>query len=589
MNFKNKASQLIVIVCGAAVAMLLMTLFANDSTAVDGNQVAKREFFALSSICLSVVGIMTAICGKLKITIIDVLVICLAIYSVVTYHLLGSLAESRQIIILLLSALYLNIRLIFAFDKRIVRFAVICIMLSGVAESIIGIWQLLGDGVSNHNLYTVTGSFFNPGPYGGYLAVIAAIALSIVTDYYQDKFRWSVRSVIFIFSFAALFLTLLLLPASMGRTAWAAFGVSVITIAALSKQIRRYVTKHRIASVIILIVIVCGIAGAYTLKRNSANGRFVTWNIGCEAVSEKPLLGSGTGHFAHSFTEAQIHYFSSNPEMANYAGSPEYAFNELLQITIEYGIIGLLLFVAVVIISLHHLLRGNTFKRALGIGLIAMVVFSSASYPFNLLPFLITFVMMIAASSDNTKGCEVGLPIRLIIALGTTVVCVYGFIKIDSQPYREWRSVQSIYQSKNYQAVEDDYRELYPQLKDNAKFLFEYGHTLGFTGHEREAIAILERGATMSCDPMFYNIIGNCHKNLGEITAAEQSYNRAYDLLPTRVYPLYLLVKLYYESSDSIAAKIAAERVMEHKDKVESPATRQIRQEVETIYKELTK
>ena len=47
----------------------------------------------------------------------------------------------------------------------------VLIVLGGI-EAIWGLRQIYGLAVSNHSLYALTGSFYNPGPYSGYLAMI---------------------------------------------------------------------------------------------------------------------------------------------------------------------------------------------------------------------------------------------------------------------------------------------------------------------------------------------------------------------------------------------------------------------------------
>lgn len=45
------------------------------------------------------------------------------------------------------------------------------------SEAIYGLRQLYGFTSSHHSLYSLTGSFFNPGPYSGYLAMIFPLCL----------------------------------------------------------------------------------------------------------------------------------------------------------------------------------------------------------------------------------------------------------------------------------------------------------------------------------------------------------------------------------------------------------------------------
>ena len=50
-------------------------------------------------------------------------------------------------------------------------------ILYGGIEAVWGIRQVYGFTYSNHSLYALTGSFYNPGPYSGYLAMIFPICL----------------------------------------------------------------------------------------------------------------------------------------------------------------------------------------------------------------------------------------------------------------------------------------------------------------------------------------------------------------------------------------------------------------------------
>ena len=48
-------------------------------------------------------------------------------------------------------------------------------ILTGLVEAVWGMQQLHGHAYSNHSLFRLTGSFFNPGPYSGYLAVVLPV------------------------------------------------------------------------------------------------------------------------------------------------------------------------------------------------------------------------------------------------------------------------------------------------------------------------------------------------------------------------------------------------------------------------------
>ncbi len=47
----------------------------------------------------------------------------------------------------------------------------------GAVEALHGLGQIAGIYSSNHSLFVLTGTFYNPGPYSGYLAAVLPIAL----------------------------------------------------------------------------------------------------------------------------------------------------------------------------------------------------------------------------------------------------------------------------------------------------------------------------------------------------------------------------------------------------------------------------
>lgn len=63
------------------------------------------------------------------------------------------------------------------------------------------------------------------------------------------------------------------------------------------------------------------------------------WKVSAMTVG-KAILGHGIGNFASAYGMAQENYFARTEFTATeeqVAGSPEYAFNEYLQIAVEYG------------------------------------------------------------------------------------------------------------------------------------------------------------------------------------------------------------------------------------------------------------
>ena len=150
---------------------------------------------------------------------------------------------------------------------------------------------------------------------------------------------------------------------------------------------------------------------------------------------------------------------------------------------------------------------------------------------------------------------------------------------------KEWMNARLLYQNGAYDSAEKAYRQLYPVLKDRAAFLFEYGHGLHRQEKYSESNRILEEAALHSCDPMIWNIMGKNYQALGDGTRAETCFLHAVHLLPGRIYPYYLLAKLYASATYRNPEKLKEMKhiVLTKEPKVNSTAIRQMREEVNRL------
>ena len=126
---------------------------------------------------------------------------------------------------------------------------------------------------------------------------------------------------------------------------------------------------------------------------------------------------------------------------------------------------------------------------------------------------------------------------------------------------------------------------MYPKLKGRGAFLFEYGHCLHKLKEADASILLLKEASTRSCDPMILNIIGKNFQEKGEYAQAEKWLLRSTHLLPGRIYPYYLLAKLYaspgYLQPDKFHEM--ADLVLTKEPKVQSTAVREMRDEIRKL------
>ena len=349
----------------------------------------------------------------------------------------------------------------------------------------------------------------------------------------------------------------------------------------LRKIGRKY--KKRVFPAIIaggMVLIIVGYA-LFQLKVDSANGRLLIWKVSVMAIVEKPLLGHGTGNFASAYGMAQEKYFSqkeftSTEELV--AGSPEYAFNEYLQIAVEYGVLFLLVVLLIIVFCLWI---GITEKRLSACaGLISVLVFAFSSYPMQIPGFAIAFYFLLAACVVGSSRLQILFFIIMIALLGS-----YYWKYNQYNACEEWFRYKMHYNIGAFRLAKEGYEKIYPELNDRGAFLFEYGHSLHKLKEYNSSTAILKEAMAHSCDPMILNIIGKNYQAIGKYEKAEEYFIRSTHRLPGRIYPYYLLAKLYAEPEYQHPEKLkqAIQIVLTKEPKVQSTAIREMREEVKLL------
>lgn len=453
----------------------------------------------------------------------------------------------------------------------------------GGSEAILGLRQLYGFATSGHSMYALTGSFFNPGPYSGYLAMILPVCL----------YQWLVcgRRGGRVVAGGVMLLIFCVLPAGMSRSAWLAAGVSCLCVYAWHMdwtdkfRLLWQQQRQRVVMVVVGGFCVLLLAGylLFVLKPDSARGRLFMWKITCRAIAEKPLTGYGIHNFAAAYGNAQETYFAAGdyePWEERVAGSPEYAFNEYLQVAVELGIPLAVCLLVVVVLCLYRGVR----KGRYGIcgAILSLMIFSFSSYPLQLPVFIVTFGGLLVA-------CLSGADRWQWLGLAVSVGIIGGFrLKNDlqvEQACREWMNARVLYNAGAYQSAEKEYGRLYPLLRDRASFLFEYGHGLHKQQQFSKSNRILKEALQRSCDPMILNVIGKNYQQMGDCLSAEDWFIRSTHRLPGRIYPYYLLAKLYAEPSFRQPDKFEKMKwmVLTKEPKVHSTAIRQMREEIKKI------
>ena len=480
------------------------------------------------------------------------------------------------------------------FLSRLHRFLGISLLLWGIAEAAYGGLQLYGLEESNHSLFRLTGTFQIPGPYAGFLAVILPLALHGALGC-RRKGK-CLRQGMAALCWGYVFLCVTLLPATLSRAAWiaACAGCGIVLCARYRLRARciLYFRRHRRRawawlSAACLLLALAGV-GAYYLKKDSADGRLLMWKVTARVVADAPYTGVGTGRFAGAYGEAQAAYFASGKGTAqekHVAGSPEYAFNEFLGIAAEWGFPFLVYCLVLLVLAFRCAGRGR--QWGIAGGLAAFLAFSCFSYPLSVWQHRLLFLVLVllAFGSWSPRGKWQGWLWHSSLWAVFALIVLAGArqAREKRQAEERWQEEQTYYQMEIYEGTVDNYRRLYrecPVLRQDPRFLFEYGQCLSKTGRYGESNSVLFEGSRRSADPMFWNIMGKNYQAMHAVEEAESCFRKAYDMVPNRLYPLYLLANLYFSTGEAEKGVAVARQLLDQEPKVMSDAVREMKAEM---------
>ena len=194
--------------------------------------------------------------------------------------------------------------------------------------------------------------------------------------------------------------------------------------------------------------------------------------------------------------------------------------------------------------------------------------------------FAIAFHFLLAACVVGSSRLQILFFIIMIALLGS-----YYWKYNQYNACEEWFRYKMHYNIGAFRLAKEGYEKIYPELNDRGAFLFEYGHSLHKLKEYNSSTAILKEAMAHSCDPMILNIIGKNYQAIGKYEKAEEYFIRSTHRLPGRIYPYYLLAKLYAEPEYWHPEKLkqAIQIVLTKEPKVQSTAIREMREEVKLL------
>jgi tetratricopeptide (TPR) repeat protein len=468
-------------------------------------------------------------------------------------------------------------------------FIPILISVSFLLELYKGIYQLfLNFNTANLSL-SIKGSLQNSGVYSYYLIISLPLYFYTLKTVFRNK---SIKKLALI---VALLLVLLILYFTKSRTAIVSLILFAVLLVnhkykGLTKSIILFAKKNKLVSFLGCIAfIICSMYLLIQIKPESFMGRVLVWQITLQHVSGNLFTGIGIGNFSFYYPQWQIEYFFShtNPPVSYFLNASEthLAFNELLQILTEFGIIGLLCFVALIIYLLKLKQSENEiFILSLKATIILILFAGLSSYALHCNAIFLLFSFAIAALLAFTKTKSYTLngsrSYQIVMLLLFQSLVLFGAFKSRKQ-YNlilKWTELRDDLFLEPEQ-IKSGYFALYPFLKTNGKFLVDMGEHLSDIDDQKNAIKVLKRSKQFYFSERTLLALSEAYYQVDSIKMTINTLEELSSLIPSKFYPKYNLAKLYYKSGDLIKANRMSNTILSMPVKKMSADVRQIRTE----------
>lgn len=487
-----------------------------------------KEYFVLS-LSLIFAFLLVLLQNKEKdicLNRIDLLVLLCALYMLVDFRCFNVEYFGKIIIVLLAYC---------AFRTISIKYLYICFMLITLSSLVQVIYCWLDFMHPWESLDDIEGIFHNTGIWGGFVALcsifVGGTVLFLVKRYQMAL--WLLFMLLIYFTYE-----------SESRAAWMAIILSLLYFLYVKYE-RNVIGIVGLLIGFILFSIVC-FPKIYHLKTESAMGRVYIWKTSLPIIKEHFLLGTGQGGFQVHYMKKQAACLQKDTmsRFTRIAGETDNPFNEFIKITVEYGIVGLILFM----ILLYHVFHKNPNRSFCTIPLkgvlIGILVFAFFSYPFMYVQFQLLFILCLAGISHNyTENV-----MKLKVLRHTTWIIILSLI-VAFPILRYYYCALRWECCVNQKTLSDDEKMeemavLYPVLKANAAFLTYYAYLYSERGNYINSVSKWKESLNYKVSYRQYISLGQDLERMGEYDEAEAYWEMASYMIPSRFTPIYLQIEM---------------------------------------------
>lgn len=384
-----------------------------------------------------------------------------------------------------------------------------------------------------------------------------------------------------------------------GRAAWFGLGAAIFYMLIQTKKWE--IKKISIIAVPGLIIF---LSVLYFYKSGSSAGRTLIYKISAVMLRENWLFGIGNGQFRVRYNEYQAAYFSThdiNSKEALLADNSFYSFNDLFQFTIENGVIGDLLVLAIMFL-LFRQIKGARIRSqnkqlvlASSTSLICVLAGSLFSYPLQIFPIQLQVTLCLSIINTFTSDPKQQIILPQIWIRSSKIIpnLISGLLVVHFYYYYKFRrkcvAAHELKRAGFKQLALKKYRELNDSYIKDGNVSYRYAQELYYNSQLLKAKEVLTKAKRYYCSNDVYKLSAAIEEELGSYKQAEKEYKTAVYMVPNRMISRKNLIDFYIKIKDTAKAIYWANSIVNMPVKIPSKITVNIQKTVKRILIDIKK
>ena len=432
--------------------------------------------------------------------------------------------------------------------------------------------------VSSGNGFRALAGFDNPAGLSAALTVSFPFVLALVDGIGNKRMKYSIVMLVSV-------AVLLIMAANGSRTGILAIGAVMLLYLFRNMDNAR---RRWIASLLFSLPVIAAVVYLSFLKRASNSGRGLILGVCWNMFRDAPLLGHGMHGFRSQYMLYQADYLDrgTSSVLPMLADNVTHPLNEFVLVAVNFGLAGVAALMATIIITVRHYIRKPDRESSVGMMVLAgTAVMAMFSYPFRYpLTVLATVFSLLLVFKDVLK--DMGRRLKVVsmsAAVATSVIGLFFTVSWTDLQMR-WGRLSAEWESGGSSArILEGYSELYPRLKKDPYFLYNYAYVLSENGDCGSAARMAAESFDLMPDYDTALFLADNARECGMLDSAEYYYRLASRMCPVRFLPLYGLFQLFEESGRIEEMQEMGKFILAKPVKVNSNVIRQIRSEVRQI------